>query len=101
MKTTAQEYSVDRARVTLARWTTLCALLFIVGVFAQSANAQATPTGTVTSAATGRTLEGVSVAIKGTDRETVTDRGGSYRFDNVSPGNVILTVSYTGLTTAE
>src|SRR5688500_18004784 len=101
MKTTAQEYSVDCAYMTLSRWTTLCAFLFFVGLFAQSAHAQATLTGKVTNAATGRTLEGASVAIRGTDREAVTDRGGSYRFDNVPLGNVILTVSYTGLTTTE
>ena len=36
--------------------------------------AQGVLTGTVTNAATGRTLEGAVVELRGTGRETVTDR---------------------------
>ncbi|MEY4938726.1 MAG: hypothetical protein RIQ93_461, partial [Verrucomicrobiota bacterium] len=79
----------------------LIALLLSVGLFAQSAMAQATLTGTVTNAATGRTLEGASVVLKGSGREVTTDRGGVYRFENVASGSAVLTVSYTGLTTVD
>lgn len=63
--------------------------------------AQATLTGTVTNSATGRTLEGARVVIKNTEREVITDSQGVYRLTNVSPGNVTLTVSYTGLNTTD
>jgi iron complex outermembrane recepter protein len=76
-------------------------MVFCFGLFAQLANAQATLTGTVTNAATGRTLEGASVAIKGTDRETFTDRQGTYRFENLPAGTITLVVSYTGLSPTE
>jgi TonB-dependent receptor len=69
-------------------------------MFAQSAHAQAL-SGIVTNSATGRTLEGASVVIKGTNREAVTDRQGTYRFENVPPGTITLVVSYTGLSTVE
>ena len=65
------------------------------------ASAQTTLTGTVTNTATSRTLEGARVVLVGTGRETVTDFAGTYRFDNVPPGNVELSVSYTGLNTLE
>src|SRR5204862_7028752 len=85
------------------RWTALSTLLLSLALPAQSALAQAsaTITGTVTNTATGRTLEGALVTIKGTSREAVTDREGVYRFDDVPLGNIVLAASYTGLTTQE
>lgn len=51
-------------------------------LFAQSPGPSAMVTGTVTNAATGRTLQGALVAIKGTDREAVTDSQGVFRIEN-------------------
>ncbi len=58
-------------------------------------------TGTITNSGTGRTLEGARVVLAGTGRETVTDITGTYRFDNVPAGSVVLSVSYTGLNTQD
>ncbi len=54
-------------------------------------------TGTVSNAATNRTLEGARVTIVGTDRAVLTDNQGVYRLANVPPGDLVLSVSYTGL----
>ena len=60
-----------------------------------------TLTGTVSNSATGQNLEGARVAIKGTPREVFTDSQGVYRFLDVPPGSVSLSVSYTGLNPVE
>ena len=78
-------------------WT-VC--IFVLTV-ATTALAQSTITGTVTNAATGATLEGARVELQGTGRQVTTDSLGAYRFQNVPPGNTVLTVSYTGLKTTE
>jgi TonB-dependent receptor len=83
-----------------ASWTTLVLLLLCLGLTAHSASAE-TVTGTVTNSATGQNLEGARVVIKGTNREVFTDRMGIYRLPDVAPGNVIVSVSYTGLTTMD
>jgi hypothetical protein len=70
---------------------TACALL------APLTLAQTALTGTVTNAATGRALEGARVTIEGTSREVITDSGGNFRFDDLAPGSVSLSVYYTGL----
>ena len=61
------------------------------------ASAQTRLTGIVTNEATGRALEGASVALKGTDRAAVTDRQGAYNFESLTPGVVTLEVAYSGL----
>ena len=71
------------------------------GHTARSAVAQATLIGTVTNTATNRTLKGAKVVIRGTGRETVTDNQGVYRFADLPPGIVVLSVSYTGLNPVE
>ncbi|MDO8544622.1 MAG: TonB-dependent receptor [Opitutaceae bacterium] len=58
-------------------------------------------TGTVSNAATRQNLEGARVVLQGTSREVFTDNQGVYRLPDVAPGNVVLSVSYTGLTTVE
>jgi hypothetical protein len=58
-------------------------------------------TGVVTNAATGNTLEGARVVVKGTSTEVYTDSQGVYRITGVSPGEATLSVSYTGLTTVD
>ena len=63
----------------------------------QAVGGRTTLTGTVTNAATNRTLEGARVVLVGSDRETLTDGQGIYRFANVNPGAVTLALSYTGL----
>jgi len=82
----------------------LCAFLLVLlalvpALFA--AESSAVITGTVSNAATGRTLEGARVAIRGTDRETTTDGLGTYRLGPLPAGPVVVTVSYTGLDAAE
>src|SRR5687767_1291107 len=61
----------------------------------------ATLPGTISNSATGRTLQGARVVIRDTNQETFTDSQGVYRFENLPAGSVVLSVSYTGLTTAE
>lgn len=60
-----------------------------------------TLTGIVTNSATGATLEGARVVLKDTGREVTTDSLGQYRFDNISSGNAVVSVSYTGLKAAD
>ena len=89
----------------LIRFVCRARVAALLGAFAAfvpaHAQAQASLTGTVTNAATGRSLDGARVAIKGTDFEAIADFQGVYRFDNVPAGNAVLTVSYTGLSTVE
>jgi TonB-dependent receptor len=63
--------------------------------------AQAPVSGTVTNSATGATLEGARVVLKGTSIETSTDSQGIYRFESVPPGSAVVLVTYTGLAPAE
>ena len=63
--------------------------------------AQGALIGTVTNSATGATLEGARVTLKGTGLETITDSLGIYRFDNVAPGSAVVVASYTGLSNSE
>ena len=63
--------------------------------------AQGSLTGTVTNAATGATLEGARVVLKGTGLETTSDGQGVYRFENAPPGSAVVSVSYTGLSVTD
>jgi hypothetical protein len=69
----------------------------ILGCLPVLAFSQTALTGVVTNTATGRALEGARVTLENTGREVLTDSQGNYRFDNVAPGSVTLSVSYTGL----
>lgn len=72
-----------------------------LAAFTSSVLAQAPVSGVVTNAATGATLEGARVVLKGTGLETTTDSLGIYRFESVPPGNAVVMVSYTGLAPSE
>ena len=72
-------------------------LAFFILFAAPALLAQTSLTGTVSNAATGRTLEGARVAIPSLSREAVTDGQGGYRFDDLTPGNIVLSISYTSL----
>jgi len=48
--------------------------------------AQGTITGTVTNAATGRTLEGARIVVQGTSHEVFSDPDGTFRLVGVPPG---------------
>src|SRR5688572_19465195 len=77
-------------------------LVVLVGLLAaQPAIGQTTLAGTVTNAATRQALAGARVIVLGTDRETLTDSEGVYRFNGLQPGPVNLSFSYTGLTSVE
>ncbi|MBI4625028.1 MAG: TonB-dependent receptor [Verrucomicrobia bacterium] len=95
--TTSQASRIGRPRAASSRWTALAALLFGFVLAVQSAAGQETLTGTVTNSATGQNLLGARVVLKGTGREVFTDSMGVYRFPDVAPGSVIVSVSYTGL----
>lgn len=70
---------------------------FVVGLLIASPAPGAELTGTVTNLATGQNLQGARVVLKRTGQEAFTDAQGVYRFPEVAPGPVILSVSYTGL----
>lgn len=53
--------------------------------------------GQVTNAGTGRTLQGARVEILRSGQSVITDEGGLYRFFDLPPGPVNVTVNYTGL----
>lgn len=53
--------------------------------------------GQVTNAATGRTLQGARVEVAALGQSVVTDEEGIFRFFDLPPGPVNLTVFYTGL----
>jgi iron complex outermembrane recepter protein len=76
-------------------------LALLIPIGALSAADSAVIVGTVSNAATGRTLEGAHVAIRDTDRETLTDGLGSYRLGALPPGSHVVTISYTGLDPVE
>lgn len=62
---------------------------------------QGTLTGVVTNSATGAQLEGARVALQGTGREVITNNLGAFRLTNVSTGNAVISVTYTGLKPVE
>src|SRR3569623_234367 len=74
---------------TLSGLVLLC-FFFLNTAFAQNVNVK----GTITDAATGETLVGVSVVIKGTTNGTQTDANGAFSLS--APSNAILTISYLG-----
>ncbi|MEY4939734.1 MAG: hypothetical protein RIQ93_1469, partial [Verrucomicrobiota bacterium] len=90
---------VGRLKAVLS-WM-LLPLVLLFGAMAQPASAQSVLTGVVTNSATGRTLTGARVALKGAGKEVLTDDTGTYRFTEVAPGSAVLSVSYTGLTTVD
>ncbi len=67
----------------------------------QSLAHQTSLTGVITNSATGRALEGARVVLGTTGRDTLTDQTGTYRFNAVTPGPVVLKVSFTGLNTTD
>lgn len=79
-------------------WALLAALFALGGT---ALLAQGVLTGTVINSATGAVLEGARVVLKSRGLETTTDSLGAYRFENIPPGPVLITVTYTGLSTAE
>jgi TonB-dependent receptor len=82
----------DSARVLLLGIT--------VGISSAAAQATGTLTGRVSNAATGTYLESAVVAIDGTALQTSTARGGEFSL-NVPPGRHTVTVTYTGLDSAQ
>lgn len=70
-------------------------LLALIG--SAAASAQTVLSGAITNSATGRALEGARVALRGTDRATVTDPLGVYRFENLPAGLTTVEASYSGL----
>ncbi len=67
---------------------------------AASSKKAGTVTGTITDGATGETLVGVTVTIRGSDQSTVTNDKGQYSI-NVISEDAILVFSYIGYTTKE
>jgi TonB-linked SusC/RagA family outer membrane protein len=75
---------------------TILALLF--GLTAKVAIAQVNITGTVKDVK-GEALFGVSVYLEKTTRGAVTDLDGTFKIENVKPGNYVLVFSYVGFKT--
>ena len=75
----------------------LLAVTLLALICTGAASAQTVLSGAITNSATGRALEGARVAVRGTDRETVTDRLGAYRFENLPAGAITVEASYSGL----
>ncbi len=75
---------------------TLLLLLCSVAFFGQDINVK----GVVKDAATGETLPGVSVVVKGTSVGTETDFDGMYQLKNVKKGSTLI-FSYLGMQTKE
>ena len=78
---------------------TLIIVLLLLGLTQMWAQT-VTVTGVVTDKQTGEPLIGVSVAVKGTVRGSITDLDGKFSISNVSAGEV-LSISYIGYTTQE
>ncbi|MBI5693134.1 MAG: TonB-dependent receptor [Verrucomicrobia bacterium] len=76
-------------------------LLGLAAALALPVSAQGSLWGTVTNAATGATLEGARVSLKGTSLETFSDPFGLYRFEDAPAGPAVVVVSYTGLSASE
>ena len=76
------------------------ALLLLLAIVSP-AFGQGSLSGTITNSATGATLEGARVVLKGTGLETTSDNLGVYRFQDVAPGSTVVVVSYTGLSVTE
>ena len=91
---------VRLTRAAAPHWWPVALLAFLAGL-APAAFAQGSVSGTVTNAATGATLEGARVVLQGSGREATTDSLGTYRFDQVPAGEIMLAVSYTGLTSQQ
>ena len=66
---------------------------FLFSVFAF---AQQSVSGLITDADTGEPLLGVTVLVQGTNKGAVSDFDGNYTIQNLSTGDYILEVSYTG-----
>ena len=78
---------------------TLIIVLLLLGLTQMWAQT-VTVTGVVTDKQTGEPLIGVSVAVKGTVRGSITDLDGKFSISNVSAGEV-LSVSYVGYATQD
>ena len=91
---------LTRHRAEPGRCVSFFVALAIAGACAPLALAATALSGTVTNAATGRTLEGARVMLEGTTREPATDAQGDFRFDDVPAGTVTPAVTYTGLDAA-
>ncbi|MBI4625818.1 MAG: TonB-dependent receptor [Verrucomicrobia bacterium] len=81
--------------------TMALAVVLFFGLAVQSGFAQGSITGRVTNAATGKPLEGARVELRGTGKTVLAESDGEYHFTDVAPGTVTLSVSYTGLNTAD
>lgn len=75
-------------------------ITLLLSVLTQVCAQTKTVTGVVTDKQTGEPLIGVSVAVKGTTRGSITDLDGKFSIPNVSVGEV-LSISYVGYTTQE
>src|SRR5687767_7246629 len=78
-----------------------CMLLLSQAFFSSPVLAQSIPvTGKVNAKTTGEPLGGATVSIKGTSNATTTDVDGNFQI-NVPNRNVILVISYVGMTSQE
>lgn len=96
------------SHLNIAVWL-VCALAALLpgsAVFGQPAPVPAAPapastapgsiTGRATDAISHAALAGARVSVSGTSLQTFTDQQGNYRFEEVAPGPVAITLSYVG-----
>ncbi len=71
---------------------------FVLGMFAASGACAQTASieGRVLNAASGSYLENARVSVSGTALETLTDASGEFRLGQIPPGDVAVTVAYSG-----
>ncbi|MCB9219696.1 MAG: TonB-dependent receptor [Ignavibacteriales bacterium] len=84
---------MKKRKIPLSGFIVLISLLFFTSVFAQG---NGKIIGTITDSNTNDFLPGANVILEGTNFGSATDRFGTYRIDNVPPGNYTLRVSYIG-----
>src|SRR5687768_12253458 len=96
--------AVSRAPRARRFFSAVGSLVFIAGLLpallAQGSAGTGRVQGRVFNPATGEYVRNAEVRIQGTDRVTYSEDGGVYQFDNVSPGQAVLLVTFTGYQTA-
>src|SRR2546422_5257391 len=85
-------------RNSIVRATAVSVLLALSGVATTWSQGQPV-SGTVTAASTGEKLWGVTVRVKGTQTQTVTDKGGRYAL--IAPPDAVLTYAMIGFRRTE
>ncbi len=77
-------------------WLLTVAIALLISAFPAIVSAQGTVQGTLTRADDGTALSGVTVTVRGTRINTVTDRSGQYALSNVPAGPQTIVIRWVG-----